>query len=304
VRYPKKILVIRGGAIGDFILTLPVFQALKAAFPKTQFGCLSPPGLGELARMGGWADEVRCLDDRCWATFFVEHEVLDSGASEWLDSFDCIISFLYDPDGVWRSNVGRVTDGVFLPGCHRPTDESTERAPVTLLRALEPLGIFHADPIARIVLAQPPAKSNAIALHPGSGSELKNWPEQKWEKFISILIEDGESLLLVGGEAESNKVRRLAVMFPNANLQVLLNEPLTSVARELAACRLFVGHDSGITHLAAALGLPCIVLWAQSNERVWCPLGEGVHVLKDPNGLANIQPRQVFDFLKKVSSIH
>jgi len=85
---------------------------------------------------------------------------------------------------------------------------------------------------------------------------------------------------------------------------VVLNQSLTKVARELVVCRSFVGHDSGITHLAAALGLPSIVLWAQTNERVWCPLGEGVQVLKDPSGLETIQPQRVIDFLKKVSPIH
>ena len=302
--HPKKILIIRGGAIGDFILTLPVFQALKVSYPKTQIGCLSPPGIGELARMADLADEVRCLEEGCWAMFFVEHGELDSAASEWLAAFDCIISFLHDPGGVWRANVARVTDGKFLAGCHRPADEWAEPASMTLLRALEPLGIVHADPIPRIELAQPSAQSNTIALHPGSGSKLKNWPEEKWAQFISILIEDGESLLLVGGEAETEKVKRLAAMFPNANPRVVLNQSLTKVARELVVCRSFVGHDSGITHLAAALGLPSIVLWAQTNERVWCPLGEGVQVLKDPSGLVTIQPQRVIDFLKKVSPIH
>jgi ADP-heptose:LPS heptosyltransferase len=304
VGHPKKILIIRGGAIGDFIVTLPVFKALKLLFPTAEIGCLSSPGIGELARTTGLSDEVRCLEDGCWAMFFVEDGELDSAASEWLESFDCIISFLHDPGGVWRANVARVNDGRFLAGCHRPAEESAEPASVTLLRVLETLGIVDADPIPRIELAQSSALSNTIALHPGSGSKLKNWPEEKWAQFISILIEDGESLLLVGGEAETEKVKRLATMFPNANPRVVLNESLTTVARELAVCRLFVGHDSGITHLAAALGLPCIVLWAQTNERVWCPLGEGVHVLKDPSGLETFQPRRVIDFLKKVSPIH
>ena len=299
--HPKKILIIRGGAIGDFILTLPVFQALKVLLPTAEIGCLSPPGIGELARMAGLSDEVRCLEDGCWAMFFVEQGELDSAASEWLASFDYIISFLHDPGGVWRANVARVTEGRFLTGCHRPTDESAEPASMTLLRVLEPLGIVQADPLARIVLAQPPTRSNIIALHPGSGSELKNWPEQKWEQFISILIKDGESLLLVGGEAEFEKVRRLAALFPNANLRVLLNEPLTTVSRELAACRLFVGHDSGITHLAAALGLPCLVLWAETNEKVWRPLGDHVHIIKNPDGIMLIEPCFIFGLIKKVS---
>ena len=84
----------------------------------------------------------------------------------------------------------------------------------------------------------------------------------------------------------------------------MLNQLLPAVARAIGGCRWFVGHDSGITHLASALGLPCIVLWAQTNETVWRPLGADVHVLKNPNGIDSITPRRVFDLLKKLSLIH
>ncbi|SVD08557.1 uncharacterized protein METZ01_LOCUS361411, partial [marine metagenome] len=99
---PKRILIARGGAIGDFILTLPVFQALKASFPQATLGCLSPIGCGEIAQTAGLADELHDLDDRCWASFFVRDGQLNESACEWISSFDCIISFLYDPEEIWR----------------------------------------------------------------------------------------------------------------------------------------------------------------------------------------------------------
>ena len=89
----KRILIARGGAIGDFILTLPVFQALKASFPHATLGCLSPAGRGEIAQMAGLTDEIRNVDDRCWASFFVKNGELDGGVCNWLSSFDCIISY-------------------------------------------------------------------------------------------------------------------------------------------------------------------------------------------------------------------
>ena len=304
---PKRILIARGGAIGDFILTLPVFQALKASFPQATLGCLSATGRGEIAEMAGLADEIRNVDDRCWTSFFVRGGQLDGVACNWLSSFDCIISYLHDPKEIWRANVVRISDAFYSSGCHRPMDEADVAASVTLLRVLEPMGIYDADTVPRINLSDPELNSGIIALHPGSGSESKNWTEKNWCELISLMLEleNGKvKLMIVGGEAETKKVRRLGSKFPNPRLRVLLNEPLTSVAHELTACQIYVGHDSGITHLAAALGVRCIVIWAKTNDRVWKPIGERVHILKDADNITMIEPRKVFEVVKRFTYVH
>jgi len=111
-------------------------------------------------------------------------------------------------------------------------------------------------------------------------------------------------LVLVGGEAESERVRRLGSKFPTPRLRLFLNKPLTSVARELAGCRIFVGHDSGITHLAVALGVRCVVLWAQTNEKVWRPSGEMVHILKPCNNTTPVEPCAIFQIVKNFTTVH
>ena len=297
----KRILIARGGAIGDFILTLPVFQALKASFPQVTLGCLSPAGRGQIAQMAGLADEIRNVDDRCWASFFVKDSQLDGVACNWLSSFDCIISYLHDPSETWKTNVVRVSDAFYLGGCHHPGEMSDVPASISLLKALQPIGIFHADPVPRIIHSNTVLKSETIACHPGSGSESKNWPEEYWCQLIALLLKQGSmDLMIVGGESEAKRVRRLGSKFPNARLRLLLNEPLTSVARELTRCKIFVGHDSGITHLAAALGVRCVVIWAQTNEKVWRPPGEIVHILKPNNNTTPIEPRAVFQIIKNL----
>ena len=297
----KRILIARGGAIGDFILTLPVFQALQVSFPQATLGCLAPVGRGEIAQMAGLADEIRNVDDRCWASFFVRDGQLDGVACNWLSSFDCIISYLHDPNETWKTNVARVSDAFYMGGCHQPGEILDVPASVTLLKALEPMGIFHADPVPRIILQSAEMNYGTIALHPGSGSESKNWPEENWCQLIHFLLEQGNmKLMLVGGEAEAERVRRIGCKFSIPRLRLLLNKPLTSVARELAGCRIFVGHDSGITHMAAALGVRCVVLWSQTNEKVWGPPGEMVHKIKPYNNTTPIEPRAVFQIVKNL----
>ena len=125
---PSRILVVRGGAIGDFVLTLPVLAALKAAHPQAGIGVLSSRECGELAVAGGLADETRSLEGREWAGFFVEKGDCDEVVREWLARFDLVISFLHDPEGVFEANVCGVSGARFVAGCHRPADGTGEAA--------------------------------------------------------------------------------------------------------------------------------------------------------------------------------
>jgi heptosyltransferase-2 len=76
--------------------------------------------------------------------------------------------------------------------------------------------------------------------------------------------------------------------------------PLADLAHLLAACRAFVGHDSGISHLAAAVGLPGLVLWGDTAEEVWRPPSERVIVLRYPAGLARLPVAKVVEQLRRV----
>ena len=63
---------------------------------------------------------------------------------------------------------------------------------------------------------------------------------------------------------------------------VLSGSPLPDVAGVLAACRAYVGNDSGVTHLAAALGLPVVAIFGPSDPEKWAPRGDRVRILRDP----------------------
>ena len=65
----------------------------------------------------------------------------------------------------------------------------------------------------------------------------------------------------------------------------------------MQACLGYIGHDSGISHLAAALGLPVLVLWGETKENVWCPRGERVTLIRSPEGLQGLPVERVLDHL-------
>jgi ADP-heptose:LPS heptosyltransferase len=80
-------------------------------------------------------------------------------------------------------------------------------------------------------------------------------------------------------------------------LSLAFQLPLSDLAMRLAVCEAFVGHDSGITHLAAALGLPVLALWGDTNQAVWRPRGDQARILPAPTGLANLEVAQVLHAL-------
>jgi heptosyltransferase III len=93
-----KILVIRGGAIGDFILTLPVLAALRRQFPRTHLEVLGYPHIAGLALAGGLVQRVQSIEARSLAGFFARDGALAEDLVDYFSDFDMIISFLYDPD--------------------------------------------------------------------------------------------------------------------------------------------------------------------------------------------------------------
>lgn len=298
-----RILVIRGGAIGDFILTLPALAALRARFPDAGLEVLGYAHIASLAQAGGLVDAVRSIESRALASFFASGAPLSGELLDYFSGFNLILSYLYDPDEVFQGNVSGCTSAQFIAGPHRPLESDGVHATEVFLRPLQRLAIFDADPIPRLRIA--PATATApgtvVALHPGSGSELKNWPESAWSGLIALLVQQTDwHFLLVGGEAEGSRLERLARTLPASRCSLARSLPLPELASHLAGCQAFVGHDSGISHLAAALGLPGVVLWGPSVEAVWRPRGERIQVLRHPKGLPAITPPMVFERLRAI----
>jgi heptosyltransferase-2 len=155
-----------------------------------------------------------------------------------------------------------------------------------------------------------------IAVHPGSGSPRKNWPFSRWIELINRL--DGP-ILLVLGEAEQEWIptcRSLlagdepasptAIESPASRLlhphiQLAHNLPLPELAAALARCRLFLGHDSGVSHLAAAVGTPCVLLFGPTDPAMWAPPGNHVRVLRRGLNLKSLAIEEVLRALPALS---
>jgi len=293
-RSQGRMLVIRGGAMGDFILTLPVLAALRRAFPSTHIEVLGYPRVAGLAVAAGYADGIRALESRELAGFFARRGELDLFWSEYFAGFNLVLSYLYDPDLFFQSNLARVSRAQMLVGRHRPEEGIGLHATQQLLRPLEQLAIFDADPSPHLpgmaVEKDELSRSNVrrVAIHPGSGSESKNWEESRWRELLLRwdTTTDWE-VEVVGGDAEGERLDRLARGLKR--VRVVRGEPLPDLARRLARNDLFVGHDSGVSHLAAASGARGLVLWGPTDEATWRPRSERFITLRHADGLGGLE---------------
>ena len=298
-----KILVIRGGAIGDFLLTLPAVGLLREAFPQAHLEILGYEHIVSLAVGGGYADAVRSIEYAALAGFFNPKAVLDPELSGYFASFQQIVSYLYDPDGFFSGNLRRCGVKNLIEAMPK-IDLDGDHASRQLARPLERLALYlDREPGVPLGLAPssvefaaaflrglPPGRP-LVAIHPGSGGERKNWPADRWEALgRDLLARDGQEracLLLVGGEADGKTLGALQAAWRGAarepaDILVAENVPLPDLAAVLGQARLFLGHDSGISHLAAAAGTPCLLLFGPTDPDVWAPPYPHIRVLRSP----------------------
>jgi heptosyltransferase-3 len=288
---------VRGGGLGDFVLTLPALAALRRHFPDYALEILGYEGAASLAVAGGLADRVSALEAPALAGFFARDGAWTARAAEYFADFALIVSYVYDPENIFQSNVARCSAARFLAGPHRPDESSTLHATQVLLRPLEILGLGEADSRPRLILPGSPEVSSDqwLAVHPGSGGVKKNWPEPKWAELLhKLAATTGWHFLLIGGEAEGARCLRLAAALPPQRVRLAQNLPLVELAQTMRSCAAFIGHDSGVTHLAAGLDLRGLVLWGPSNEAVWRPMNDQMRLLRDDRGLDALPVETVF----------
>lgn len=298
-----RILVVRGGNVGEFILTCPVFSALRTQFPDVAIEVLGYPRIAELAKASGLIDEVRSIEMRAAAGFFARNATLDEDLSNYFAKFSVIFSYLYDPDGFFQMNVSKVSAAQFIAGRARPDEGGTFHASETFLKPLERLAIFDADAVPRLTFPQRIATGATIAIHPNPEAGPRAWPESKWRNLaLAIVAKTSYRVTLVGDESQARVLQRIAADLPSNRATILSSGALPELANQLGACQAFVGHDSGVTHLAAALGIPCVTIWGNSNAALWQPRGENVTVLKNRVGAVGVTQEEVLSALPMVWS--
>ena len=275
-----RVLLVRAGALGDLLLLRPALAALRAASHSVAL----------IAPARGAAPLLREVDELFpWER--PELVALLAGQSagalgDLLARCDAVVAFTRsDPvrDALAAATGARVRvhDPSPPPGRHAAewlwgAVHDWVGLEMPSLPPLQPSADEERN--AEAILARLPA--GFLALHPGSGSPAKNWPRERFRRLAERLCPT-RPFLLVRGEADTAACAPVADD-PRA---VLASElPLRVLGAALGRSGLFVGNDSGLSHLAAAYGAPTLALFGPTDPRCWRPLGAHVAVARSSNG--------------------
>jgi ADP-heptose:LPS heptosyltransferase len=276
-----RTLVARAGALGDLLLLRPALAALDAAGHELHL--LSPPAGILLAEddsrvVAGWLD----FDDRGLA------RCLADPRSAWPGRFPpCDSAFVVSNDADLSAALGRhiphvlacdprPPDGVHAADAYAAALGAWAVAPLAAVPTFRPRPSAHEE--AAPLLARLPA--DFVAIHPGSGSSRKNWPAASFAPLAEALS-GGLPWLLVEGPADAQPVARLARVAGAVRSGPL---SLSALAALLARAGVYVGNDSGVTHLAAAVGAMTVALFGPTEPAQWRPVGPNVRVVAAPGG--------------------
>jgi heptosyltransferase-2 len=288
--------------MGDFIVTLPCLAALRRAFPEAVLCLLAHPDRAALAAADGLCDGSRSLESAGLAPFFTPDGQPDEDWRQWIGSFDLVISWLADGDGIFQKNVMQAGARRFCQGPWK--FENHEPVAQQLAAALTPLGITLDAPFHTIRFVRRETQ-DLLAVHPGSGSVRKNWPVRHWQTLLTLWHRCYPStrIIVITGEAETGEALALAETLKGSGIDCMHShgEPLTSLCSLLAGYRYYLGHDTGISHLAAACGVTSRLIFGPASPPIWVPPAPQVKVYWT-DVISSLTPEAFFAWLKETGA--
>jgi len=293
----RKSLVIRTGGLGDFILALPCLEAIRRRWPGSSLEILGRPSIAAIALNPFQADAVTSIDRSVWAGLF-RPGAMDPELQDYFSRFDLVVSFLPDPDDTLRQKIATVVPNVFNIGPPRPGSHACRQFLESLpfadpaIEVVQPAVYLKRQDLdrgERLLEEAGVGATPRVVVHPGSGSPQKNWPAECFAQTAEMLAKAGVEIVFLEGEADHDQCCRAVSSF-GKDAHLIAGASVREVAYALARCQLLIGNDSGISHLAAAVGLPVIALFGPSDPDVWRPLGADVDVMR----FSEADPERVF----------
>ncbi len=294
------ILVFHQGAIGDFVLTLPVIQAVREAAGAARVEVVATAGSARVAAGRSVVDTWTSPDQVGLHTLYGEGSDLDERLARRLERAVLVLSFLGGPAEASDRRLCAATPGCVVSVDPRPNQETLAAgrhitAQWEAAVQAQALAISSTKP-AFIRIERTPAASSSdspvigdtgetsavrVVIHPGSGGRGKCWPV---ERFMAMADEmEGAAIAWMLGPAEceagDDRFAGLHDRIQRRGEGLIVEADLLAAARKIAEADLFAGNDSGMTHLAAALGVHTLAVFTTTDPRVWRPLGDHVTVL-------------------------
>ncbi|HLV97629.1 MAG TPA: glycosyltransferase family 9 protein [Ktedonobacterales bacterium] len=282
-----QVMVFRPGALGDTLLAFPALAALRRAFPAARLVVIGNVPALALARDGGLADEVASFDALCWADLFAEEGIHSPEARQMLAGTSLAVLWMRDGDGQATRNLRALGIPQVLCAPGRPPAGVRIHAADYLLGTLASIiGETAPDTLPPLALA-PEALAwaeeewarrglmgaSVLALHPGSGQRAKCWPPDRFAALAGRFIAAGWQTLILEGPADEEAASAVLRLLAADRAQRVAVLTLPKLAALLARAKLYVGNDSGVSHLSALLGVPTLTLFGPTDPAIWAPRG-------------------------------
>lgn len=300
---PRKIAIVRAlPGLGDLLCAVPAWRALRAALPNAEIQLVGLPAAeGIVKRFPRYIDGLiefpgypglpeRSFDPARFGNFlqYVQQQEFDlaiqmQGSGLVTNPFTVLLGAKYNA-------------GFYLPGQYCPDTERFLPLPAhepeicRHLRLMEFLNVpLHGDdlefPISRedeaafATLPEVPRlrPGSFVCLHPGASIEERRWPVASFAAIGDALAAQGFRVILTGNAAEKNLTEAVANAMQSPSLNLAEQTDLGSLAVLLTKSRLLISNDTGVSHLAAALRVPSVVIFTASDPVRWSPLNRQRH---------------------------
>jgi ADP-heptose:LPS heptosyltransferase len=281
----KKTLVWHQGALGDLILSLPAIHTIKCDAETDYIHLISRTDLREFLLANGLIDEASSNESGFFAPLFVSDRLPET-LMDFLRGYGSAFIFARSPDLFLLRRIAECIPRTFHIRTVPPAGEIVHVSDFQLA-ALLAAGLDKAVPMPVLDAAPcfaPGSSRKIFVCHPGSGGRGKCWPLGKYLDLISALSGScGHSACMLVGPAEGEEVYRAVVEGMGKrgiSGEMVKDRPISYIASVLKSSAFYVGNDSGITHLASALGVPTIALFGPTDHRLWRPTGKETRVVR------------------------
>ncbi|MEE3234025.1 MAG: glycosyltransferase family 9 protein [Candidatus Latescibacterota bacterium] len=272
--FENNIIIFRNGALGDFVLTLPVFQAIQEYFPSYQLYAIGrPTNCSMLTKSWGVIDS----ESRNWGGLYNDGS-LPKHIENLLAKTTLALIYSKPYGNLFRNAKNLLGNKAFFFDPQPPINYSghiTDHLLSPLTKTLK-IPVLNRSPISPISKKQI-CKIDVVA-HVGSSSPKKNWPLENFITLAKNLQQQGIKVSLIQGPIE----KEMGIT-ESTDIPIGCPQSLEELACFLASAKLFVGNDSGPGHLAAAVGTATLTLFGPTDPQVWAPRHPKSQILSEPN---------------------
>jgi len=300
---PRNILVIHFGQLGDVVLGLPAFRAIRQRFPNARITVAVGKPANEVVAMSGYADEIFEVDRvslRDGNKLISIGRIIKFVMRVRQEKFDFVIDlhslsetnllgYLSGaPHRLYSRRPGRSIDFLANFKPRPPLEEKSRHITDRYLDLLKPLDIQNASRVP--VIKTSPAGDFAVAallkkekaesgellvgLFPGAGNVSRKWPLEHYAQLADHLIRnDRVRVVVFAGPEEREEVPRMRTLFP-PNTIFLDRLTISQLVSAQARLTVLISNDTGPAHLAAAVGAPVIVILDCPTPHSFVPQGD------------------------------